>query len=123
MNTASLNRTPFSTSRLLDFLSEKELTVQIGHAKPAWSLVAVKELGDNALDACEEAGTPPEIEIVVDGEGITVADNGPWHRAGGSHQNLGLLSSSSSSREAYIVRPTGVPRAMRLRPWSPCRMC
>ena len=39
--------------------------------------VIVKELVDNALDACEEAGIAPEIDIRVDAAGITVADNGP----------------------------------------------
>ena len=32
---ATLERTAFRTSRLLDFASEKELTAQIGHARAA----------------------------------------------------------------------------------------
>jgi hypothetical protein len=50
-----LARTAFRTSRLLDFASQKELTAQIGHPPSDWPLVIVKELVDNALDACEEA--------------------------------------------------------------------
>ena len=56
---ATLNRTTFRTSRLLDFASEKELVAQIGHATEAWPLVILKELVDNAIDACEEAGIAP----------------------------------------------------------------
>jgi DNA topoisomerase VI subunit B len=48
----------FATSRLLDFFSEKELVAQIGHPKTDWPLVAIKELVDNVLDACEETGVP-----------------------------------------------------------------
>ena len=56
-------------SRLLDFFSEKELTAQTGHATAQWPIVVLKELVDNALDACEEANVAPEVEIVVDGAG------------------------------------------------------
>ena len=56
-----LERTTFVTSRLLDFCSVKELQAQTGHDVAEWPLVIVKELVDNALDACEEAGVAPEI--------------------------------------------------------------
>ena len=52
---ATLDRTTFETSRLLDFCSEKELTAQTGHEPDKWPLVILKELTDNALDGCEEA--------------------------------------------------------------------
>jgi hypothetical protein len=106
MGNATLTRTPFRTSRLLDFLSEKELTAQIGHAKAAWPLVAVKELLDNALDACEEAGTPPEIELVVDQDSIVVADNGPGIPETTVRDVLDF-SSRVSSREAYVAPDRG----------------
>ena len=64
-------RETFKTSRELDFLSEKELTAQIGHPKTAWAQVLVKELVDNSLDACEESGVAPVIEITIDDTGIT----------------------------------------------------
>src|SRR3954449_11441813 len=72
-----LNRTTLTTSRLLDFASQKELTAQTGHGPADWPLVVLKELIDNALDACEEAGVAPEITVTVDASGIAVADNGP----------------------------------------------
>ena len=54
-----LHRTAFRTSRLLDFCSRKELIAQTGHQPDDWPLVVLKELIDNALDACEEGGTAP----------------------------------------------------------------
>jgi hypothetical protein len=44
---------------------------QIGHGIDEWPLVIFKELTDNALDACEEAGIAPVINVEV------TADNGP----------------------------------------------
>lgn len=49
-----IERRHFSTSRELDFLSQKELVAQTGHQIREWPLVILKELVDNALDACEE---------------------------------------------------------------------
>ena len=78
MTTAQrLSRTTLRTSRLLDFASEKELVAQTGHSREDWPLVVLKELVDNALDACEEANAAPNITVDVDQRGITVQDNGP----------------------------------------------
>jgi DNA topoisomerase VI subunit B len=44
-------------------------------------LVILKELVDNALDACEEAGTAPVIEIIVSDAGIVISDR-PRNNAG-----------------------------------------
>jgi len=84
---AVLERATFSTSRLLEFCSEKELVNQTGHKRPEWPLVILKELLDNSVDACEESGVAPQINVVVDASGITVGDNGPgfrWRRSTGS---------------------------------------
>ncbi len=43
---ARLDRTTFSTSRLLDFCNRKELIAQTGHQPDAWPLVVLKELVD-----------------------------------------------------------------------------
>lgn len=98
---AKLERTTFRTSREMDFFSSKELVTQTGHSVDEWPLVVVKELIDNALDACEEAEIPPEIEVSADATGITIADNGP-----GLPEDtlLGALDFAvrSSSREAYV---------------------
>src|SRR5262245_4768224 len=54
-----LNRTTFRTSREMDFFSQKELVTQTGNEVGEWPHVAVKELMDNSLDACEDAGITP----------------------------------------------------------------
>ncbi len=41
-----LDRATFSTSRLLDFCSQKELIAQTGHQPYVWPLVVIKELVD-----------------------------------------------------------------------------
>ena len=104
--TASLDRAILRTSRLLDFASEKELVAQTGHQREAWPLVVLKELVDNAIDACEEAGTTPVISIKVDGAGITVEDNGPGLPAETIKDVLDF-SVRVSSREAYISPTRG----------------
>ena len=55
-----------------------------------WPLVIVKELVDNAIDACEEAGIAPVITVTVDRGGITVARQRPGHsgRDGRGHPRL-----------------------------------
>ena len=67
----------FTTSRLLDFATKRELTAQIGHQPSMWPQVAAKELVDNALDAAEQAETAPRIEVTVTENMIEVRDNGP----------------------------------------------
>ena len=101
-----LERATFRTSRLLDFCSEKELIAQTGHRPEAWPLVVLKELVDNALDACEEARIAPEITVKVDDTGITVSDNGP----GIPPETVAAVLDFSlrvSSREAYVAPDRG----------------
>lgn len=103
---ALLKRETFSTSRLLDFCSERELVKQIGHGVGQWPLVIFKELTDNALDACEEAGVAPVIAIEVTGAEITISDNGPGIPA---ETVAGILDFAVrvSSREAYVSPTRG----------------
>jgi DNA topoisomerase VI subunit B len=77
MSAPSLARLVFTTSRLAEFCSERELINQTGHDSEDWPLVVLKELADNALDAAEEAGVAPVIMIDVTDDGIAVTDNGP----------------------------------------------
>lgn len=42
-----------------------------------WPLVLLKELSDNALDACESSGVLPQITISIEDDAFTVTDNGP----------------------------------------------
>jgi DNA topoisomerase VI subunit B len=103
-----LKRETFRTSRLLEFCSQKELIAQTGHSPADWPLVIEKELVDNALDACEEAGIAPDIVIEVStstGE-ICVSDNGP----GLPRKTVDSIldySIRASSREAYCSPTRG----------------
>ncbi len=101
-----LDRTTLRTSRLLDFCSRKELIAQTGHQPDAWALVILKELIDNSLDACEEAGTEPMIAVQVDDTGITVADNGPGIPESTIEDVLDFTI-RVSSREAYVAPDRG----------------
>ena len=101
-----LKRTTFTTSRLMEFCSEKELVNQTGHSSYYWPLVVLKELLDNSLDACEEADISPAIKVKVNAKGITVADNGP----GIPEKTVGKILDYSvrvSSREAYVAPDRG----------------
>jgi DNA topoisomerase VI subunit B len=72
-----LTRVPFRVSRLMEFCTRKELVNQTGHAEYDWPLVVLKEMADNGLDACEEAGIAPIISVEVKGDKIVITDNGP----------------------------------------------
>ena len=54
-----LTRVAFRVSRLMEFCTKRELQNQTGHSAYDWPLVVLKELMDNALDACEEAEVAP----------------------------------------------------------------
>src|SRR5262249_49425118 len=71
-----------------------------------WPLVVLKELVDNALDACEEANIAPALKVVVDGDAITIADNGPG-MAPETVKSLLDFSVRVSSREAYASPTRG----------------
>ena len=78
-----IERVAFTTSRLMEFASEKELVAQTGHESHEWIRVIVKELVDNAIDAAEEAGVAPAVTVIINTgkrgkpTRIVVADNGP----------------------------------------------
>ena len=101
-----LQRATFRTSRLLDFANQKELIAQTGHAVETWPLVILKELVDNAIDACEEAGIAPAVTVKVDEAGIAIADNGPGLPAETVKHVLDFTV-RVSSREAYVSPTRG----------------
>jgi hypothetical protein len=102
----TFSRHIFRTSRLAEFCSRKELTNQTGHAIEDWPIVALKELLDNALDACEESGIAPVIDITVSRDGIAISDNGPGL---GAEVVADILDYTArvSSREAYASPTRG----------------
>ena len=88
---AQLRRTTFETSRAAEYFEADELAKQTGQPARKFAAVALKELVDNALDACEAAGAAPEIGIEVREEAglvrLAVSDNGtgiPPRRSAGS---------------------------------------
>lgn len=76
-NGAVLARRVFTMSRENEFFTEKELQMQLGHPKREWRSSIMKELIDNALDACEVADIQPKILVEDNAEGLSVEDNGP----------------------------------------------
>jgi DNA topoisomerase VI subunit B len=100
----TLDRATFTTSRLLEFFTEKELAMQIGHARGSWPVVILKELIDNALDACEQAGVGPQIAVTIKPDGLWVLDNGPGLPADVVAQSLDYAVRVSN--KAYYVSPT-----------------
>jgi DNA topoisomerase VI subunit B len=74
-----ITREHFTTSRSLEFFTQKELSMQLGESdQELWALAITKELIDNSLDAAEMAGVLPVVEVDTDFETyFSVADNGP----------------------------------------------
>src|SRR6516225_4216858 len=101
-----LKREIFTTSRLLEFCSQRELVNQTGHAAEDWPLVVLKELVDNAVDACEEAGAALVISVAVENGKIVVTDNGPGISPKVVRDILDY-NVRVSSREAYVSPTRG----------------
>ena len=96
----------FETSRLLEYFTERELRYQTGRAPHEWPTVIIKELIDNALDACEDAGIAPEITVTVTENTITVTDNGPGI-APGTLERILDFATRTSDKEAYVSPTRG----------------
>ena len=105
MTTKQLQRTTFSTSRLLDFASAKELTAQTGHAVDDWPLVIVKELLDNAHRRLRGGRYRPCHHRGGRRRRNPVSDNGPGLPA--STIDGCSTSRSGCSREAYVSPTRG----------------
>ena len=106
MSIQSLTRSAFTTSRTMDFFSETQLEKELGHGRSQWPCVIIKELIDNSLDACEEHGIAPEIDVTCDGSSIEVSDNG-----GGIPEDVVVrmldFTSRTSSRAEYVAPDRG----------------
>ncbi len=76
-----LVRTMFEASRAAEYFDARKLSTLTGVEASEFASVCLKELVDNALDACETEGVAPEVAVdVTDLEGVielTVSDNGP----------------------------------------------
>ena len=88
------------------------MVAQTGHEAHRWPLVIVKELVDNGIDACEEAGVAPVIKVTITTgkrgkpTRIVIEDNGPGIPA---ETIAGIIDYNVrvSSREAYISPTRG----------------
>lgn len=92
-----MTRTAFTVSRAAEFFSEKELQMQMGASRYYWLPMLLKELIDNALDACEGADTFAEINVTVTDEFVQVQDSGPGIPASTVTNSLDYLTRTSSN--------------------------
>jgi hypothetical protein len=99
-----LARRVFTMSRENEFFTEKELQMQLGHRKSEWRISILKELIDNALDACEVADVRPEITVEDRAEGFSVADNGPGIPVSTIKKSMDYLVRVSDKQ--YYVSPS-----------------
>jgi len=63
MKEVNLDRTHFQISRSAEYFDARELQAQTGQPVYKFGEVVLKELIDNALDACESEGVEPVIHI------------------------------------------------------------
>ena len=80
MKEVNLDRTHFQISRSAEYFDVRELQAQTGQPVYKFGEVVLKELIDNALDACESVGVNPVIHIghaeAATRMRICVSDNG-----------------------------------------------
>jgi len=81
INPQRLERTTFETSRAGEYFDARQLSALAGVPQAEFASVCLKELIDNALDACETARVAPEVGVEVGQDGgllrLCVSDNGP----------------------------------------------
>lgn len=58
-----ITRPVLQASRASEYFTTRELEAQTGQPSSNFVAVALKELADNALDAAETAGTPPQLTV------------------------------------------------------------
>ncbi len=106
-----LVRETFSTSRLAELTTERELVAQTGHAVEDWPLVAAKELADNGIDNAEEIGVAPVNGAAIALPQIESLRTGVWCRglAAAQPYRIVLFGEKSSLREDLepIAREVG----------------
>jgi DNA topoisomerase VI subunit B len=100
----TFERATFTTNRAMEFFTEKELQMRIGYSKHLWPVVLLKELIDNALDACENAGIQPAIEVTIEPDSLSVKDNGPGLPVSTLERSLDYMVRVSD--KSHYVSPT-----------------
>ena len=113
----TFERSLFAISRGMEYFSEKELAMQIGHPLPMWPVAILKELIDNALDAGECAGVTPDVVVELADDYFAVTDNGP-----GMPREVILRAQDISTRisdKALYVSPMRTNRGTDSSPCGP----
>ena len=126
-----LTRVAFRVSRLMEFCTRRELQNQTGHGVEQWPLVVLKELVDNALDACEEAEVAPVISIAVEPGSIVVEDNARRHQDQHDQVHPGLHDPGLQPRGLRVADPRRAGQraqddpgdGLRARSRAPGRQC
>jgi len=100
------DRTVFRIPRTLEFFTESELSKELGVPRSDWGRAILKELLDNALDACEYVGRSPLITVAEDQAAHTLAvrDNGPGLPVDILRQSLDY--NTRVTDKAYYVSPS-----------------
>jgi hypothetical protein len=94
----SFDRLTFTVSRAMEYLTDKELSMQIGRPREWWPIAVAKEIIDNGLDAAEMRAASPAIKVVVDDSSMGIHDNGtgiPLHVLDGSFDYTVRVSDKS----------------------------
>lgn len=100
----NFERQEFKTSRALEYFSENELEMQLGYGRADWIPALIKELVDNALDACESADITPEVEVILGEDYFAVRDNGPGLKESTIEGSLDYMARVST--KLLYVSPT-----------------
>jgi DNA topoisomerase VI subunit B len=104
---SDLKRQVFTTSREFEYFAEAELVTQTGYGKEYWwPLLLAKELGDNGLDAAEQAALSPVVKMRFSGDSFRIQDNGPGITADVITRVLDF-STRTSNKIAYVSPTRG----------------
>ena len=116
--TTTLQRTMFETSRAAEYFNARELQAQTGQLIDQFATVALKELVDNALDACETANVAPTIRLKVHRDNgllhVSVEDNGSGVHPETVRRILNLQT-RTSDKAAYRAPTRGGEQTQRWR--------
>ena len=126
----TFERITFEIPQASDYFTPRGLQAMTGQPLRRFMSVVVKELLDNAIDACERKGVAPCLTVAVDSVSagqiqITVADNGPGIPPDVARQLL-TFETRTSDKAAYrsptrgaqgnaLKTVLGIPCALGLR--------
>ncbi len=101
-----LHRITIDVSRDSDFLTTRGLEYQTGQPRWKFWLVTLKELLDNAIDAAEAIKVDPVVAVSLEGETLTIQDNGPGI-APDVVRRIANFSTYTSNKAGYVSPTRG----------------